>query len=205
MIFERSLLMCPITHRSDETYPNPDAELRAVLDKQAMARWTLLMMHLISWRKDYRDVQVYQDGIPFDTTSDEIRTTIYEARFDGTPNAETLRYLAERGAILMPTEDPKLLEESEDLSLKSEKVTDLTEKIRALLDHNQRMPGLVTRRDIAIARTINKTLKNEGMLMIGADHAVGEYLASDIRVTVPRYLFDVLPAKSRPNYRFEQV
>lgn len=129
-----------------------------------------------------KGVKIYQDGMFVDG---EIAMKIIDAGINsGSKNSEIVANLIERGAILIKTEDLKLVkDEYEGLqSILKSKTT--IKKLFLILKYRILKPIFLIRRDKFITRRITETLsQNEtGILFIGAYHNVMKRLPKDIAV-----------------------
>lgn len=129
--------------------------------------WHELTEALLDLSLDYAKVRLYQDSLPVCGGEIEIVQTLAA---DGNRNYRLLSELIKKGAVIVGSEDPKLLiEERERLARKNAPGT---------------YDDLMERRDRYIARRIDATLNDGeiGLLLIGALHKVVDKLPKDIRV-----------------------
>ncbi len=151
--------------------------------------WQTVRAELEGLALDYRQVDLYQDGLPVCGKELEIAG---KAAAAGSQNHQLLLALVARGATLMGTEDPRLLlEEYRDMKAA------LAERSRAAQSPGQTGEGArykrtLARRDAYIARRIGESLRpgRTGILLLGMMHDVEPFLPKDIVVTrlVPRGL-----------------
>ena len=129
-----------------------------------------------------KGIKIYQDGMFVD--GEMAIKLIRDGVKSGSKNSEIVLKLINQGAILVKTEDFKMVKDEYDglqLILKSKSNI---KKIIQLVRYKMMKPILLRRRDQFIAATIGKTLEqNEtGILFIGAYHKVIKKLSKDIRV-----------------------
>jgi len=126
--------------------------------------------------------KVYQDGMFVD--GEMALKFLSEGIKSGSKNSEIVSKLIGRGAILMKTEDFKMVKAEYDGLQNIIKTKTTLKKIFLLLRYKMMKPVFLKRRDRFIAETIDKTLEeNEtGILFIGAYHNVMRRLPKDITV-----------------------
>ena len=129
----------------------------------------------------YHLVRLYQDGLPVCGREPEIVNELAKA---GSRNHRLLLDLMEKGATIVGTESPELLE-VEYRSL-NEEVTNVDvghSKGRRESDAEERLH----KRDRFIAERINSTLQQDetGILFLGMIHSLGNLLDKDILVRRP--------------------
>lgn len=132
--------------------------------------WQYLREALLALPLDYKNVKLYQDGLPVCDLELEIVKKLAE---NENINYQILLELVKKGATIMGSEDPKLLIEERNLIIENG-VTTLSNVYDDLME----------RRDSYIAHRIDTTLKDGeiGLLFIGALHKVSDKLPSDIQV-----------------------
>ena len=177
----RTLITVPIIHsREDMGSLAPDSR-RGVAEAARLgaAFWSAIRERIESLDQDWNGVKVYQDGLP-DTFPELVDKIVTRAPGQ---NYELLLWLAERGATVLGTEDPKLLVEEHTL-LKAISDASGPERARATAAYTSRAPALLDERDSYIARRIDITLDEgqTGLLFIGAAHQVEKKLPRDIVV-----------------------
>jgi hypothetical protein len=147
--------------------------------RRGAAFWTALRERMEGLNQDWNGVKVYQDGLP-NTLPELVERIVTKAPGR---NYELLRWLAERGAAVFGTEDPKLLMEERTL-LKAVDDASGPARGKAKATYARRAPGLLNERDGYIARRIDATLgeAQTGILLIGAAHQVEKHLPHDITV-----------------------
>lgn len=131
---------------------------------------------------DANGVKIYQDGMIADG---EVGVRIAEDTAKaGSKNYEIVLKLLKKGAILVKTEDFKLVKEERDRILEIVNAKTLFGKVFNFIKYKLTKNKLLEKRDNFIVKQINETLKeNEtGIIFIGAYHNVMEKLPKDIQV-----------------------
>jgi len=133
--------------------------------------WQYLREALLALPLDYKNVKLYQDGLP--VCSQELEIVEHLAQ-NGNINYQILLELVKKGATVMGSEEPKLLIEERN------RITENRVAQTNIYD------DLMERRDSYIAQRINTSLNNGevGLLFIGALHRVAEKLPNDIQVVI---------------------
>ena len=129
-----------------------------------------------------KGIKIYQDGMFVDG---EIALKIIDAGIkSGSKNSEIVSKLIGRGAILIKTEDFKMVKDEYDGLQSVLKSKTNLQKLFLLLRYQVSKPIFLIRRDRFIAARIDETLgQNEtGILFIGAFHNVMKRLPGDITV-----------------------
>jgi hypothetical protein len=129
-----------------------------------------------------KGIKIYQDGMFVD--GEMALKFLSEGIKSGSKNSEIVSKLIDRGAVLMKTEDFKMVKDEYDGLQNVIKSKTTLKKIYLLLRYKMLKPVFLKRRDRFIAETIDKTLEqNEtGILFIGAYHNVMKRLPGDINV-----------------------
>lgn len=125
-------------------------------------------------------VKVYQDGLP-DTQKELVEKILSEVQ---SPNYELLRYLKEKGAKILGTEDPELLKKEYKFISKILREQDEIKKKRLKQVYENQANELLAKRDTYIANRIDNTLNRGdlGILFVGAAHDIKEKIPVDIQV-----------------------
>jgi len=126
--------------------------------------------------------KIYQDGMVAD--GELGMTIVQEAVKAGSRNYQIVSKLIEKDAILVKTEDFKLVKEEHDWIIRITQAKNRTQKLDAALKYKLAKNNLLEKRDKFIAKQINDTLQEgeNGILFIGAFHAVRKWLRQDIHV-----------------------
>jgi len=131
---------------------------------------------------DVMGMKIYQDGMVAD---DEVGKQIAaDTAKAGSKNYQLILKLLERGAVLMKTEDFKLVKQEYDRLLAITQAKLLTWKIIAFIKYKLVKATLLNKRDSFIAKRIDKTLgpDEKGILFIGALHTIKKRLPKTIQV-----------------------
>lgn len=129
-----------------------------------------------------KGIKIYQDGMFAD--GENAMIIINEGIRSGSKNSEIVSKLIGRGAILIKTEDFKMVKAEYDWLQSIIKSTSNIKKLYLVQRYKILKPIFLRRRDRFIAATIDETLgQNEtGILFIGAYHNVMKRLPKDITV-----------------------
>jgi hypothetical protein len=131
---------------------------------------------------DVRGMKIYQDGL---VGEGEIgKNIVEETAKAGSRNYRLVAKLLEKGAILVKTEDFKLVRQEYDRLLAITQAKSTLRKIMAFLKYKLIKVSLLNKRDTFIAQKIDKTLEigEKGILFIGAFHNIKKRLPKNIRV-----------------------
>lgn len=131
---------------------------------------------------DVNGVKIYQDGMVAD---DEVGKKIAEDTAKaGSRNYELILKLLQRGAILMKTEDFKLVKREYDKLCAITQAKSITRKILAFIRYKLTKTILLNQRDAFIAERIDQTLKTgeQAILFIGAFHNIKKRLSESIQI-----------------------
>jgi len=189
----RTLIIVPIVHSREDmgSLGLDSAPALREAARRGIAFWTAMREGIESLEQDWNGVKIYQDGLP-DTVPELVEKIVGKAPGQ---NYELLRWLVERGATVLGTEDPELLVEEHRL-LKAISDASGPPRARARAAYADRASALLSERDGYIARRIDATLADgeTGVLFMGAAHQVEKKLPRDI---VVRRL-DIRPTKTEP-------
>jgi len=146
--------------------------------------WTRIEEAIDSWALPYERVRLYQDGLPICGREAEIVTELAKV---GSRNHRLLLRLKEKGATVMGTESAELLVREYKLVKEIVAAGDSPKALRLEARYKTLSQALLKQRDQSIAERINHTLGpgETGLLFLGMLHALGGWLAKDIRVTQP--------------------
>jgi len=131
---------------------------------------------------DVNGMKIYQDGM---VAEEEIGKQIAaDTAKAGSKNYQLILRLLERGAVLMKTEDFKLVKQEYDRLLAITQAKSITRKIIAFMKYKLIKTILLNRRDTFITKRIDQTLKadEKAILFIGAFHNVKKKLPKSISV-----------------------
>lgn len=206
MNYQRRLLIVPILHTKEDMgslgsrLPAKDGYI-----SMASSFWREVKEKVCQLLSRSENIKVYQDGLPH-TKEEILEKILNEVK---SPNYELLRFLKDRGAKILGTEDPKLLKEeykfvSQILRARDQGNTsdggpkrspscvvgfDSSEVERSeklFRGGIKRAVALLTKRDAYIANRIDKTLSKGdlGILFLGAAHKIQTRLPKDIQVEI---------------------
>ncbi len=160
---------------------------------------------------DVKGMKIYQDGM---VAEDEVGKKIAEDTAKaGSKNYRLILRLLERGAILVKTEDFKLVKKEYDRLLAITQAKSITKKIIAFIKYKLVKVILLNRRDDFIANRIEQTLKadEKAILFIGAFHNIKKRLPKDIQIKevkdaakVKRYQ-KLLPFYNKKGKQFDEL
>jgi len=160
---------------------------RTALKRKAMAidkMWLDIEKAIEALHLDYRNVRLFQDGLPVCGRELEIVKDLAGA---GSRNHLLLLKLIERGAVIMGTEFAELL--VEEYQLAKQIMTGLKTPGRVNLQPGQKAlsESLLEKRDRFIAGRIDASLLagETGILFLGMLHSVERWLDREIRVLYP--------------------
>jgi len=131
---------------------------------------------------DVNGMKIYQDGMVAD---DEVGKKIVEDTAKaGSKNYELVSRLLERGAVLVKTEDFKLVKQEYDRLLAITQAKSIIRKIIAFIRYKVVKDVLLNKRDAFIAKRIDETLESDekGILFIGAFHKIKKRFPKSIQV-----------------------
>ncbi len=129
---------------------------------------------------DPEGLSIYQDGL---MTEDELgHKIIREGAKRGSSNYQIVLDLINRGGTIKKTENIKLLKMELQRILQLVQADSALEKNTSEIQNEFDGDRLMEERDRFVAKSINETLKNKGVLFMGAYHHVRPYLADDIEI-----------------------
>jgi uncharacterized protein YqiB (DUF1249 family) len=156
-------------------------------------------------------MKIYQDGM---VAEDEVGKKIAEDTAKaGSKNYQLILKLLDRGAVLVKTEDFKLVKKEYDRLLAITQAKSITKKIIAFIKYKLVKVILLNRRDNFITNRIEQTLKAEekAILFIGAFHNIKKRLPKDIQIKevkdaakVKRYQ-KLLPFYNKNGKQFDEL
>jgi len=160
---------------------------------------------------DVKGVKIYQDGMVAD---DEVGKKIAEDTAKaGSKNYQLILKLLDRGAVLVKTEDFKLVKKEYDRLHAITQAKSITRKIIAFIKYKLVKATLLNKRDAFIAQKIDETLgpDEKGILFVGAFHRIKKRLPKSIRVREIKEIVKVktyqrlLPFYSRYHKQFDKL
>jgi len=187
----RTLILVPVIHTSADLgslAKEVTGRGIAVLGEEAWEKHTAVVEKF--WNKisdyfnsiDVSGMKIYQDGM---IAEGEIgQKIVEESAKAGSRNYELVSRLLKRGAILVKTEDFKLVKEERDLLVALTQAKSMTHKLIAFIKYKLVKDKLLNKRDEFIAKRIDESLAQEatGVLFIGAYHNIEKWLPGSIRV-----------------------
>lgn len=131
---------------------------------------------------DVKGMKIYQDGLVGE--GDIGRTIVKETAKAGSRNYRLVAKLLEKGAVLVKTEDFKLVKKEYDRLLAITRAKSTLCKIMTFLKYKLTKASLLNKRDAFIAKKIDETLEigERGILFIGASHNIKKRLPENIHV-----------------------
>jgi hypothetical protein len=131
---------------------------------------------------DVKGMKIYQDGM---VGEGEMGQKIVEdAAKAGSKNYQLVLRLLEKGAVLVKTEDFKLVKKEYDRLCAIIQAKSITRKIIAFIKYKLVKTILLNKRDAFIAERIDQTLKpdEQAILFIGASHNVKKRLPGSVQI-----------------------
>lgn len=160
---------------------------------------------------DVSGMKIYQDGM---VAEGEIGQKIVEEGIKaGSKNYELVLMLLKQGAILVKTEDFKLVKEERDSLLKITQSKTMAAKLLGFVRYKLTKNKLLNKRDRFIAKRIDETLNQgkTGIIFIGAYHNIKKRLPKDIQIKEikdadkVREYQRLLPFYNKHKERFEEL
>ncbi len=144
--------------------------------------WVAIQSYFEKYDLDVQGTKIYQDGMFVD--GEMALKLIQDGVQSGSKNSEIVSGLITRGAILVKTEDFKMVKDEYDGLQSILKSKTNLKKLFQLLRYKILKPVFLRRRDRFIAATIDRTLEanKTGILFIGAYHNVIKRLPKNITV-----------------------
>jgi hypothetical protein len=123
-------------------------------------------------------LKIYQDSLPICNVIDRI---VADVAASGSKNYALLKTLQEKGATLMGTESPELLEQEKAF------MTDMLQSNKRSNESARKAKDLLNQRDSFIGQRINESLADEemGLIFVGLMHNIEPHLSEDIVVIKP--------------------
>jgi len=132
---------------------------------------------------DVLGMKIYQDGMVAD--GEVGQKIVEEGAKSGSRNYELVARLLKKGAILVKTEDFKLVKEERDRLIAITQPKSITHKLIAFIKYKLTKDRLLNKRDKFIAKSIDESLIQDeiGIIFIGAYHNIKKPLPRGIRVS----------------------
>jgi hypothetical protein len=181
----RALILLQIIH--SPTYLGPlssaaedsrnEAQTLQYLDA-AEQFWTVVESVIEGMNLNYQQLKIYQDSLPICNVIDRI---VADVAASGSKNYALLKTLQEKGATLMGTESPELLEQEKAF------MTDMLQSNKRSNESARKAKDLLDQRDSFIGQRINESLADEemGLIIVGLMHNIEPHLSEDIVVIKP--------------------
>nr|WP_297347144.1 hypothetical protein [uncultured Glaciecola sp.] len=181
----RALILIPIIHSptdlgtlsaAAESSRN-EAQTRQYLDAVEHF-WTVVDGVIEGMNLNYQQLKVYQDSLP---VCNVVARIVADVAASGSKNYALLKTLQERGATLMGTECPDLLEQEKAL------MKDVLQSAERSKESAEKARDSLSQRDSFIGERINESLADEemGLIFVGLMHDIEPHLSSDIVVIKP--------------------
>lgn len=132
--------------------------------------------------RNRKKMKIYQDGM---IAEREVAQRIVEEGIkSGSKNYELVLRLLKRGAVLVKTEEFKMVKEELDRLLAITKAKSTSKKLFAFIKYRLIKNRLLSKRDEFISRRIGETLNQDetGILFLGAYHNIKKRLPKDIQI-----------------------
>jgi hypothetical protein len=144
------------------------------------ALWTDIQASLDALHFDAQKTRIYQDGLPICGFEEKI---VRELAHAGSSNHQLVLRLMDQGAVLMGTEDSRLLLEEYEMQ-KQHLAREAGKTAAAAKELKDRMDRVLKERDSFMAERIAATLQEGelGLLFLGALHQLDALRSTDIQV-----------------------
>jgi len=160
---------------------------------------------------DVAGMKIYQDGMVAD--GEVAEKLVEQGVKTGSKNYELVARLLKRGAILVKTEEIKLVKQELDRLLAITQAKSLSKKLMAFIRYKLIKNRLLNRRDEFIAKRIDETLDHgeQGIIFIGAFHNIKRILPKSVQVVEVKHTEKVreyqklLPYCQKNRERFEEL
>lgn len=160
---------------------------------------------------DVSGMKIYQDGM---VAEGEVgKKIVEETSKAGSKNYELVSKLLKRGALLVKTEDFKLVKEECDRLLAITQAKSIIQKLIAFTKYKFIKNRLLNKRDKVIANRIDETLNHgeTGIIFIGAYHDIERRLPKNIQIKKikdtkkVREYHKLLPFYQKHKKRFDEL
>jgi hypothetical protein len=198
----RKLIYIPIIHTEEDMGSMSGGMKQIYIRQYGTAKWKKhvktvnevwagIKQKISNLELDYGRVKIYQDGLPLCGMETAIMEDVASR---GSHNYIIIKELVKHGAVLIGTEDPKLLIEEYNFYKKIMEMPHIELRNEAMQKAKKRRDELLVERDKFIAGRIKDTIgANEtGILFLGLEHEANKYIPADIKV---EYLIYRLPFK----------
>jgi hypothetical protein len=181
----RALILLPIIHSPTDLGTLSAAAESSRDEAQALQYldavenfWTVVDGVIEGMNLNYQQLRIYQDSLPVCDVVDRI---VADVAASGSKNYALLETLQKKGATLMGTESPDLLEQEKAF------MTEVLQSPNHGQESAEKAQDLLSQRDSFIGQRINESLADEemGLIFVGLMHNIEPYLSSDIVVVKP--------------------
>ena len=216
----KALIYVPIIHMSSDMGSlAKDLNTRGIADlgeelwkehiKTVGTFWNELSYYFDS--VDVSGMKIYQDGMIAEGEVGQM--IVQEGAKSGSKNYELVSELLKRGAILVKTEDFKLVKKERDRLIAITQAKSLPEKLIAFMKYKVTKNRLLNKRDEFIAGRVGETLNQDetGIIFIGAFHNIKERFPKDFRIMEikdtekVREYQKLIPFYNKNRERFEEL
>jgi len=187
MLQKRRLISIPIIHtHADFGSLGSKVPFDQEIEEMKTQYWNGVFDYVQNLPVEFSELRVYQDGLP-DTSAEIVTKIVDETQ---TPNYELLRWLRDREAHIIGTENPPLLlEEYQSLQTIFNAPSEELKRL-ARLEYRKISILLLEDRDAYVVQKIMNSLPEgaTGLLFLGLTHRVGRLLEKEIEVVEPEIL-----------------
>jgi hypothetical protein len=160
---------------------------------------------------DVAGMKIYQDGMVAD--GEVAEKLVEQGVKTGSKNYELVARLLKRGAVLVKTEEIKLVKQELDRLLAITQAKSLLKKLMAFIRYKLIKNRLLKRRDEFIAKRIDETLDHgeQGIIFVGAFHDIKRKLPKSVQIVEVKRTEKVreyqklLPSCQKNRERFEEL
>ena len=181
------LIIIPVIHtRADYGSLGSKVLVDQGYETMATRYWQAISEYVQGLSVDFSKLRVYQDGLP-DVTNEIVARIIDETQ---TPNYDLLRWLRDKGACIIGTENPSLLLQEYHALKAIFNAESKEQKYVARLEYAKVSALLLENRDKHIAQRIITTCSEReiGLLFLGLEHNVKSLLEQEMEVSEPETL-----------------
>ena len=186
----RTLILVPVIHTSaDLGSLAEDVAKRGIADlgEDLWEKHTQAVEKFWDCISDYFDsidvsrMKIYQDGMIADGAVGQ--RIVEESAKSGSRNYELVARLLKRGAVLVKTEDFKLVKQERDNLVILTQAKSIIQKVTVYIKYMLVKGALLNKRDTFIAKRIDESLGQgeAGIIFIGAYHNIKKRLPGNIR------------------------
>lgn len=182
---ERQAYIYPLIHAGREISYNS-----APTDPLSFAVHNGIYHHVSNFGDDLSHVKLYIDGVARYPKASKGEQEVFDD-INNTPHSPLrtiARVLRNRGATIVPVEDPALIDDMMYLSVQAEFVPLFSSEAEL----SDQASIVIRKRDMAMGRVVNQDLQPSeiGLIFIGLGHAIEDYL-ENMSVTIPDEMLTV--------------